>query len=308
MSNKTTETKTIPNNANLVLLGGGIYSTTARPMLELGVNIAKKEQPNVLLVPTPKVTSEVFDETVDTATKLFQAVGATVSLLHRYNDVPDQSELQEKVDGSDIIYVPGGSTKHALEQWKAHGIDHMLSDAMQKGKVITGMSAGALAWFKEGLTDSDHYTTQEGDVWEFDSLEGMGHIDAFMTPHFNSSRTPDGRKRSEHFIAALAKKSEQSGRPEFGLGIDNNAGLLAVDGLIRIVATKPTSSIHVVRVEPNGDSIITDLVAPRVDVREENTSIDQLDVNGITWEDFYLQLAEPVKSPQATASASSKVL
>jgi cyanophycinase-like exopeptidase len=235
-------------------------------------------------------------------------MGAAVCLLHEFGTMPNDTETSEKIANSDVIYITGGSTVHALEQWRRYVVDAKLSDAMHQGKIITGMSAGAIPWFAEGLTDSAHYGLHTDEEWNFDTIEGIGHIDTFVTPHFNSMKTPDGQKRSKHFASALVRKSQETGRPEFGLGMDNNAGLLAVDGLVRIITTRATSTLHVVRAEPSGEFTITDLKAPTIQVSEEDTSISQISGEGISWEDFYAQLSEPTKSPRVAASVSSKVL
>jgi dipeptidase E len=297
----------IPQNANLILMGGGIYVGTARPMLEFGVNLANKPEPTVLLIATPKIDKKIFNETVKNATELFQNMGAAVCLLHEFETMPSDTEISEKIDSSDVIYITGGSTVHALEQWRRYGVDAKLSDAMRQGKIITGMSAGAIPWFAEGLTDSAHYDPQADEEWDFGTIEGINHIDTFVTPHFDSMKTPDSQKRSIHFASALVRKSQETGRPEFGLGMDNNAGLLAVDGLVRIITTRATSTLHVVRAEPSGEFTITDLKAPTVQVSEGHTSISQIGDEGISWEDFYAQLSEPTRSPQVVASVSSKV-
>ena len=40
-----------------------------------------------------------------------------------------------------------------LEKWKELGIDKLLIDAYNNGKIICGLSAGAICWFTDMYTD-----------------------------------------------------------------------------------------------------------------------------------------------------------
>jgi dipeptidase E len=204
--------------------------------------------------------------------------------------MPDSDELQAKFDAADVLYIAGGNTRYAMDQWRKHGIDTMLTDAMRKGKIITGISAGAIAWFNSGFSDSESYEVGKGQPWNFTELAGLAHIDATVSPHFDSTETPDERARSEHFKEFLRKKSEVSGVVEFGLGMDNNAALLATGGLVKIVRSHPTSDIHIVSSDADGNYTQSPINAPRFTVSHESHGLDQITDEGIAWEDFYLQL------------------
>ena len=54
----------------------------------------------------------------------------------------------------DVIYVGGGNTKSMLALWREWGVDRILRQAWQQGTVLSGVSAGAICWFEQGLTDS----------------------------------------------------------------------------------------------------------------------------------------------------------
>lgn len=308
MTQKQNKSEGISQNANLVLIGGGLYASTARPMLEFGLSLSDKDKPKVLLIPTAKDSEKTFATFSRQAQNMYgEDIGTPVDMLHTYSDMPTADELQAKFDDADVLYIAGGNSRYAFEQWREHGIDIMITDAMRKGKIISGISAGALAFFNDGLSDSEQYEVASGEPWKLREVTGLGHIDTTISPHFDSTATPDGRVRSEHFKEHLRKKSEQSGIPEFGLGLDNDAGLLAVDGLIRIIASRPSATLHIVRADPSGEVTVEDLNAPRFEVSQEDASAGNEMKDGISWEDFYLQLSEPAKSPRVVASVSSKV-
>ena len=41
-----------------------------------------------------------------------------------------------------------------LAVWREWGIDELLHNAYQEGKIMSGVSAGAICWFEKGVTDS----------------------------------------------------------------------------------------------------------------------------------------------------------
>ena len=41
-----------------------------------------------------------------------------------------------------------------LAVWKDWGLDLLLKEAYEKGVIMSGVSAGAICWFDQGITDS----------------------------------------------------------------------------------------------------------------------------------------------------------
>ena len=54
----------------------------------------------------------------------------------------------------DAIFVGGGNTKSMLAIWRDWGLDKILKKAYLNGVVMSGVSAGAICWFQQGITDS----------------------------------------------------------------------------------------------------------------------------------------------------------
>ena len=48
----------------------------------------------------------------------------------------------------------GGNTKSMLAVWNEWGLDKILKKAYKDGIVMSGVSAGAICWFQNGITDS----------------------------------------------------------------------------------------------------------------------------------------------------------
>ena len=54
----------------------------------------------------------------------------------------------------DVIYVGGGNTKSMLAVWRDWDLPRPLRRAWMNGTVLAGISAGAICWFRMGVTDS----------------------------------------------------------------------------------------------------------------------------------------------------------
>ena len=91
----------------------------------------------------------------------------------------------------DVVYVGGGNTRNLLLLWRAWGVDRALRKAYAEGTVLAGISAGALCWFREGITDS----------WpgRLAPLRSLGLIDASFSPHYDGE--PQRRPTFQGLIA-----------------------------------------------------------------------------------------------------------
>jgi dipeptidase E len=64
-----------------------------------------------------------------------------------------KGQVDEMLEGADIILVSGGNTLFAVDRWKLCGIDAAISRAASRGAVLCGGSAGAICWFDAGHSD-----------------------------------------------------------------------------------------------------------------------------------------------------------
>lgn len=131
------------------------------------------------------------------------------------------SELADFVAEQDILYVGGGNTVNLLATWRAHGLDKILRNAWQQGKILCGLSAGMLCWFRGGVTDSFGGT---------DALDdGLGLIEATACPHYGSEA---GRRPTYHRLI-------EEGFP-WGYAADDGAALhFHGTDLIEVVTSHP---------------------------------------------------------------------
>src|SRR5690606_33251849 len=78
-----------------------------------------------------------------------------VLLLH---DIDVNTEDgKRKIEWADLIYVGGGNTLMMMKKWRRFGVDELLKEAFDKGKVLCGVSAGSICWFDFGISDSLHF-------------------------------------------------------------------------------------------------------------------------------------------------------
>ena len=121
----------------------------------------------------------------------------------------------------DIVYVGGGNTKSMLALWREWGVHRILRQAWQQGTVLSGVSAGAICWFEQGLTDSI--------PGKLTSLDCLGLLSGSCSPHFDGE--PERRPSYHRLIAA--------GEMKDGYGIDNNVALHFVgDDILRVVSSR----------------------------------------------------------------------
>jgi peptidase E len=100
-------------------------------------------------------------------------------------------------------------------------MDKVLKQALEKGIVLAGISAGAICWFEEFLTDS---------VWPMGGCPGLGFVKGSACPHY------DGEALRRPTYTRLVRDGEMIP----GLALDDGAAAHFVDGeLKQIVTSRP---------------------------------------------------------------------
>ena len=169
----------------IIAIGGGeIRNKTTLKIDEYVSNLAKKhageKRANALFIGTASHDSmPYFNSFRKTYTSVFD-IKAEVALMV-YGEMPVE-KIKGKIDNADCIYIGGGDTVFMLEKWKEFGIDKMLIDAYEQGKIICGLSAGAICWFTDMYTD---YEIMRGQSSDYVLKKGLGVLKGTMCPHFN---------------------------------------------------------------------------------------------------------------------------
>ncbi|MBE7088040.1 MAG: peptidase E [Clostridiales bacterium] len=145
-----------------------------------------------------KVYTGVFNIKTDVALTVFKQT--------------EQEKLKDKFLKADAIYIGGGDTVFMLESWQKSGLLPLILDAYERGVIISGLSAGAICWFKTMFTDSSKEF--EG---QYSLRQGLGLIQGVMSPHYN--------ERAEEFDRAILDINAP-----LAYGVEACAALVLEDG------------------------------------------------------------------------------
>ncbi len=148
--------------------GGGFTPEIDRYLLEL----TGKERPRVLFLPQASAEAPAY---VDAYLAAYGALEADAGWLSLYGRV--ENGWEEQILNSDLIFVGGGNTRSMLALWREWGVDRLLRQAAEQGSVLAGVSAGAICWFEQGITDS---------VWPLGVLDCLGFVPGSCCPHYDS--------------------------------------------------------------------------------------------------------------------------
>ena len=196
--------------------GGGFYRDAENLALEKYViQQTGVESPRVAFVPT---ASGEPDHYLSSFYAAFLKLGCRPSVLTFFKRTP---ELRSFLLNQDVIYVGGGNTKTLLAVWRDWGVTEIMREAWESGVVLTGVSAGAICWFEQGLTDSFSN--------ELRPLDCLGFLPGSCCPHY--SREPQ-RRPSYHRLLA-------NGEIAAGVAIEDWTGTHFIGTeLHRVIASK----------------------------------------------------------------------
>ncbi len=160
-------------------MGGGGFSMEPRnPKLDdFVLSLARRRRrPRVCFVGTASGDSDYYIRRFHEAFPPSRAAATHLTFFDR-----TVSDLKSFAMDQDVVYVGGGSTANMLAVWRLHGLDKVLRAAWNAGVVMAGISAGAICWFEDGLTDSFGMP--------FRGLnDGLGFVRGACSPHYDGER------------------------------------------------------------------------------------------------------------------------
>ncbi len=208
----------------IIALGGGGFSMTPDNLALDRYVLAQCDavRPKICFL------GQASAESADYALRFHRAflrLGAEPSDLTLYQNTPQ--DVRAHLLAQDAIYVGGGNTLNMIALWRAWSIDEILHEALVQGVVLAGISAGAICWFEQGLSDS-----RPGG---FSSVEALGFLPGSFSPHWDGE--PGRRQRYHELI--------ESGGIAQGMAADDDVALHFRAGrLHRIVAARPGASAY----------------------------------------------------------------
>lgn len=189
-----------------VMGGGGFTRDQDLKFEKYLLSLCNKKNPKICFLP------QASNESRDYIVKFYQSflsLSAQPSWISLFGRV--DSGWQDIILQQDIIYVGGGNTRSMLALWKEWGMDEILRKAYEQGIVLSGLSAGMICWFNQGITDS---------VWPLGIVKGLGFLSGSACPHFDTEI-----ERQDFYIQSVANKTVES-----GYALYDDTGALFVDG------------------------------------------------------------------------------
>lgn len=220
----------------LMAIGGGNPASSSSIHVRAALDMTGAQQPKIVYIPTPKRTEQSCNLAVNNFTEYYgRKLGLDVKLLHAFNTPPDAARTCELLQWANMIYVAGGDTKYAIDVWAESEIANILRFYVSSGQVVAcGISAGAVAWFKGGCSDSDKYNVADGQPWEYREITALGLVDGLACPHYNTSHPQTQERRSGAFAQMLFAKEDGY----VSWGIENHAALQIIGRTAQVLSTR----------------------------------------------------------------------
>jgi len=185
-----------------ILLAGGRFTTT---WIGYMAQLTGKPRPKLLyLSPAAFDSPQGVVRWYENCAPLNVEASFQTSHIATARDNRTWEEILLTVDG---IVVSGGNTLNQQAIWQAHGIDKILRTAWEQGIVLGGASAGSLAWFEEGSTDSRARTLS--------TVKCLGFLKGSHCPHYDAEK-----ERRPTYMNAIA-----AGEMKPGYACTNDAGI-----------------------------------------------------------------------------------
>ena len=193
----------------IIAIGGGGFGRNSKhnKVEKYILNQSDISNPNILFIPTASAENDHY---IVNFYDCFSKLDCQPNHLSLFKRTP---RLDGLINKADIIYVGGGNTKSMLGVWREWKLDILLKKAYHNGKILCGVSAGAICWFDNGITDS----------WasNLNILNCLGLLEGMCCPHYQEELD---RRPSLHKIL---KKGELT----FCWAIDGGAAIHFKNGL-----------------------------------------------------------------------------
>ena len=205
-------------------LGNGKYHEyETEPMDREIIRLTGKENPNYLFMVHAQPFNNAIEEGYfETMKKIYGDMFGCNCRDLKSTELDNMEVVKEKIEWADIIYEGGGDTFEMINLWKKTGFDKVLLKAYNEGKVMCGVSAGAVCWFNSCNSDS---VTSNNNI-TFSSVDCLNYIDAYITPHTDE----DGRYEST--------KEELKNKDKVGIMLSNCSCIEIVDNEYRIITSE----------------------------------------------------------------------
>ena len=209
----------------IVLIGGGEIgrgntSYETKEIDEEIVKLSNKDNPTLLFI---GLASSYSDSYYDTIKKIYKNLGCETVYLKKKNIINNPDIVINKINNSDIIYIGGGDSIKLIEDIKEYNIDKLLENALNKGTILVGYSAGAILLSNLGFSDS-YILRNESNEYKF--IQGLNYTNINICPHYDTSIDKQNSLEKE----IIKRKIEV-------YALENNTALKIIDNNISKINT-----------------------------------------------------------------------
>ena len=157
----------------IIAIGGGGFGREIKDLKieKYIVEQCRSENPNICFIPTATGDDQGY---IDNFYKAFDSLSCKTSHIDFFKRTIN---LEDHIKDQDIFFIGGGNTKSMLAVWRDWGLDKLLYNAYKKGAILSGVSAGAICWFEQGITDSwkEHQAI----------IPCLGFVKGICCPHYD---------------------------------------------------------------------------------------------------------------------------
>lgn len=215
----------------IIPIGGGeIANKTTQKIDEFIVSLVNKSNKKVLFIPTASGDNQHY---IDKFVNYYSSFNCEVDVLTLSNTTNDNL-IRSKIFSSDIIYIGGGNTAKMMRIFKRTKVNEYLKMAYDNQIILTGLSAGAMAYFTNGYSDSNRSTNP---LASFCEVKCLNLIPYCFCPHYNELE----RKEFDNFIKEKGYN---------GLALEDDCALLFIDNEIRgIIKSSEKANGYLINVD-----------------------------------------------------------
>lgn len=216
----------------LMLIGGGDIGR-ADTKYETGtideevVKMTNKEEPNFLFI---SLASSFGDSYYKIIKDIYKNLGCKTGKISN-KTLSHMEVVEKKIKEADIIYIGGGDTVKLVNILKETGMDKMLKESLDNNTVLAGVSAGAIAYLKYGLSDVEIMNNISNN---YVKVDGLNFLDYMFVPHFSS----DPKKKLD-LENVLRKNNDIK-----AYCLDNCAALKIEDDKISVIKSKSDAKCY----------------------------------------------------------------
>ena len=135
---------------HIIAIGGGGFGRNLSSCLieQYILSLSIKDSPRICFIPTATGDDNSYIVRFYSVFTRLNCIPTHIEFFKRTIDINDHIMKQ------DIVFVGGGNTKSMLAVWNDWGMNNILNTAYNNGVIMSGVSAGAICWFANGITDS----------------------------------------------------------------------------------------------------------------------------------------------------------